>query len=147
MGSWKFSLARVDSSESSNCNQPPMTLSIKISVCPTVTCFQRSVTGYALGLFQKTDLQQLVACFCDPDPQIDSGTVSNTSTWGSTNFYLWTGGPFFYIYIYTWNPTDPCFDRKRPYFGWLVVQNRGHSGSRYIYIYIYSCGSKPGSLA
>ena len=38
-----------------------------------------------------------------------------------------------YIYIYTWNPTDPCFDRKRPYFGWLVVQNRGHSGSRYIY--------------
>ena len=21
---------------------------------------------------------------------------------------------------------------KRPYFGWLVVQNRGHSGSRYV---------------
>ena len=26
----------------------------------------------------------------------------------------------------TWNPTDLCFDRKRPYFEWLVVQNRGH---------------------
>ena len=29
----------------------------------------------------------------------------------------------------------PVFDRKIPYFGCLVVQNRGHSGSRYIYIY------------
>ena len=44
----------------------------------------------------------------------------------------------YYIYIYTWNPIDPCFDRKRPYLGWLVVQNRGHSGSGYTYnIYIY----------
>ena len=31
---------------------------------------------------------------------------------------------------------DLCFDRKRPSFGWLVVQNRGHSGSRIIYIII-----------
>ena len=45
------------------------------------------------------------------------------------------GSSNFTRHIYTWNPTDPCFDRKRPYFGWLVVQNRGHSGSRYIYIY------------
>ena len=35
--------------------------------------------------------------------------------------------------IGTWNPTDPCFDRKRQYVGWLVVQNRGHSGSRYMH--------------
>ena len=38
----------------------------------------------------------------------------------------------------SWNPTDPCFDRKGPgLFGWLVVQNRGHSGSRYIYLSIH----------
>ena len=35
----------------------------------------------------------------------------------------------------TLNPVKLCFDTKRPYFGWLVVQNRGHSGSRYIYVY------------
>ena len=29
---------------------------------------------------------------------------------------------------------DLCFDRKRPYFRWLVVQNRGHSGSRDVYM-------------
>ena len=31
------------------------------------------------------------------------------------------------------NPFDLCFDTKRPYFGWLVVQNGGHSGSRYLF--------------
>ena len=37
---------------------------------------------------------------------------------------------------YTWNPTDPCFDWKRPCFGGLTFKNRGHLGSIYIYIYI-----------
>ena len=31
---------------------------------------------------------------------------------------------------------DSCFDMKRPYFGWLVVQNRGHSRCVCVYIYI-----------
>ena len=35
------------------------------------------------------------------------------------------------------NPIDPCLDRSRSYFGWLVVQNRGHSGSGNINIYYY----------
>ena len=39
------------------------------------------------------------------------------------------------IYIYTWNPNDPCFDRKRHCFGGLTFKNRGQLGSRYIYIY------------
>ena len=35
------------------------------------------------------------------------------------------------------------FDKKRPYFGWLILQNRGHSSiytpveTIYIYIYVY----------
>ena len=33
-----------------------------------------------------------------------------------------------YIYIYTWNPNDPCFDWKRPRF----QKNRGQTGSRYV---------------
>ena len=41
------------------------------------------------------------------------------------------------IYIYTWNPNDPCFDWKGPCFGGLKPKNRGQIGSRYIYIYIY----------
>ena len=36
-------------------------------------------------------------------------------------------------YIYTWNPNDPCFEWKRPCFGGLNHQNRGQTGSRYIY--------------
>ena len=32
------------------------------------------------------------------------------------------------IYIYTWNPNDPCFDWKRPRF----QKNRGQTGSRYV---------------
>ena len=58
------------------------------------------------------------------------------------------GSSNFTRHIYTWNPTDPCFDRKRPYFGWLVVQNRGHSGSRYIYIQIslYMWAGLPSTL-
>ena len=39
--------------------------------------------------------------------------------------------------IYTWNPNDPCFDWKRPCFGGLTFKNRGHVGSRYIYIFLY----------
>ena len=38
-----------------------------------------------------------------------------------------------YIFIHTWNPTDPCFDWKRPCFGELKPQNRGQTGSRYLY--------------
>ena len=42
--------------------------------------------------------------------------------------------------IYTWNPNDPCFDWKRPCFGGAKAQNRGQTGSRYIYIrYIRWC--------
>ena len=41
-----------------------------------------------------------------------------------------------YSYIYTWNPNDPCFDWKGPCFGGLTFKNRGHWGSRYIYIYL-----------
>ena len=41
------------------------------------------------------------------------------------------------MYIYTKNPNDPCFDWKRPCFGGLTFKNRGHLGSRYIYIYMY----------
>ena len=37
------------------------------------------------------------------------------------------------IYIYTWNPNDPCFDWKRPCFWGLTFKNRGYLGSRYIY--------------
>ena len=36
------------------------------------------------------------------------------------------------IYIYTWNPNDPCFDWKGPYFGGLIFKNRGQLGSMYI---------------
>ena len=40
--------------------------------------------------------------------------------------------------IHTWNPTDPCFDWKRPCFGGLTFKNRGHLGSRFImYVLIY----------
>ena len=38
------------------------------------------------------------------------------------------------MFYNTWNPIDLCFDTKRHdktiFGGWLVVQNRGHSGSR-----------------
>ena len=37
-----------------------------------------------------------------------------------------------HIYIYTQNPTDPCFDWKRPCFRGLTFKNRGQLGSRYI---------------
>ncbi len=40
-----------------------------------------------------------------------------------------------YIYIYTWNPNDPCFGWKRPCFGGLTFKNRGHLGSRYMNIW------------
>ena len=43
------------------------------------------------------------------------------------------------VYIYTWNPNDPCFDCKRPSLGGFKPQNRGQTGSRYIYIYILKC--------
>ena len=36
--------------------------------------------------------------------------------------------------IYTWNPNDPCFGWKRPCFEGFGFKNRGHLGSRYIYI-------------
>ncbi len=41
------------------------------------------------------------------------------------------------LFIYTWNPNDPCFGWKGPCFGGLTFKNRGYLGSRYIYIYIY----------
>ena len=47
----------------------------------------------------------------------------------------WT--PPLKLNIYTWNPNEPCFDWKRPCFGGLTFKNRGHLGSRYVYIYIY----------
>ena len=37
----------------------------------------------------------------------------------------------------TWNPNDPCFDWKRPCFGGLTFKNRGHLGSRYIYMHTH----------
>ena len=40
-----------------------------------------------------------------------------------------------YIYIYAWNPNDPCFDWKRPCFAGLTFKNRGYFGSSCIYIY------------
>ena len=50
----------------------------------------------------------------------------------SLYIYIYT-----HIYKYTWNPNDPCFDWKKPCFGGLTFKNRGHLGSRYIYMYIY----------
>ena len=38
-------------------------------------------------------------------------------------------GNILYIYIYTWNPNDPCFDWKRPCFRGLTFKNRRHLGS------------------
>ena len=37
------------------------------------------------------------------------------------------------MYMYTWNPNDPYFDWKRPSFGGFKPQNRGQTGSIYIY--------------
>ena len=49
--------------------------------------------------------------------------------------------------ICTWNPTDPCFDWKRPGFGGLTFKNRGHLGSRYIYVvYTDVAGDKGGGV-
>ena len=71
---------------------------------------------------------------------------------GGLNFQLKNGRPhmldirqvnlnhpllYWYIYIYTWNRNDPCFDCKRPCFGDFNHQNRGQTGSRYIYIYLH----------
>ena len=41
--------------------------------------------------------------------------------WYNTVMYLW------YTVIYTWNPSHPCFDWKRPCFGGFNHQNRVHS--------------------
>ena len=41
------------------------------------------------------------------------------------------------IYIYTWNPNDPCFAWTGPCFGGFNPQHRGQTGSRYIYIYLF----------
>ena len=40
-----------------------------------------------------------------------------------------------WIYTYTWNPNDPCFGGKRPCFWGLTFKNRGHLGSRYIWLF------------
>ena len=56
-------------------------------------------------------------------------------------FYVWKGLVLQSLYVfdikklrymnmYTWNPNDPCFDRKRPCFRGLTIKNRGHWGSR-----------------
>ena len=37
-----------------------------------------------------------------------------------------------YIYTYTWNPNDPCFDRTRPDFGGINAKNRGQTSLRYL---------------
>ena len=47
-----------------------------------------------------------------------------------------------YIHIYTWNPNDLLLVRKGLFVEGLTIKNRGHLGSRYIYmlyiiIYIY----------
>ena len=36
-------------------------------------------------------------------------------------------------HVYSWNPNDHCFDWKRPCFGGWKPQNKGQTGSRYIY--------------
>ena len=38
--------------------------------------------------------------------------------------------------LHTWNPNDFCFGWKKPCFGGFTFKNRGHFGSRYVYIYI-----------
>ena len=48
---------------------------------------------------------------------------------------------YIYLFIYIYLEPDPCFGWKRPCFGGLTFKNRGHWGSRYIYIfniYIYT---------
>ena len=40
------------------------------------------------------------------------------------------------IYIYTWNPNDLYFWRSTPQNKVFFNQNKGHLGSRYVYIYI-----------
>ena len=46
------------------------------------------------------------------------------------------------LYVYTLNLNDPCFEWKGPSFGGFKPQNRGQTGSRYIYIYILGGGFK-----
>ena len=44
-----------------------------------------------------------------------------------------------YIIRYLEHKRNPCFDRKRPCFFWggqVTFKNRGHLGSRYIYIFM-----------
>ena len=64
---------------------------------------------------------------------VSSGETSVELCFFCSNMHL------VYIYIYTWNANDPCFGWKRPCFGGFNPQNRGQTGSRYIYIYIYPC--------
>ena len=45
---------------------------------------------------------------------------------------------YFFVYVHTWNPNEPCFHWKGPSFGGFNFQNRGQTGSRYCYIYIYT---------
>ena len=49
-------------------------------------------------------------------------------------------------YVYLEPFDDPCFDWKRPCFGGLKPQNRGPTGSRYIYIYLFTRLSSFGSF-
>ena len=46
------------------------------------------------------------------------------------------GAIYIYIEREREDPNDPCFYWKGPCFGGLKPKNRGHTGSRYIYIYI-----------
>ena len=49
------------------------------------------------------------------------------------------------LYLYTWNPLmTPVWLEVGPCFGGLIHhQNKGQTGSRYIYIYISSCDIQP----
>ena len=58
----------------------------------------------------------------------------HNGSWNVIPDYNWVvHNPLYtwYIYIYTWNSNDPCFDWKRPSFEGFNHQNRGQTGSRY----------------
>ncbi len=56
--------------------------------------------------------------------------------WDLVGCFSWKRSDQVAYHLLTWNPNDTCFEWKRPCFGGLKHQNRGQTGSRYIYIYI-----------